>query len=189
MDARQWRSLGALLSHILAAKLPTTVADELPTEDYRTPAAAFARVLDERLRKHAAGPAGSHGFPTIALARDWLAAGDSIATILAHGDDLGDELRSRSTTSVVCHGDAHVGNVLLSDDADDESGEVWLLDWDEVVLAPPERDLMFVIEGVLTDAPVTAEQQSWFFEGYGPADIDPIQLAYYRCSSGAAGHS
>jgi spectinomycin phosphotransferase len=43
--------------------------------------------------------------------------------------------------------------------------ELWLLDWDGVVVAPRERDLMFVVDGVLADAPVTAEQQSWFFDG------------------------
>jgi spectinomycin phosphotransferase len=58
--------------------------------------------------------------------------------------------------------------------------ELWLLDCDGVVVAPRERDLMFVVDGVLADAPVTAEQQSWFFDGYGHHEIDPALLAYYR---------
>lgn len=119
---------------------------------------------------------------TGALIRDWCAAGDALAMILAQIEALGDELRAGSTASVVCHGDAHIANVLLSDDGNGVDGGVWLLDWDEVVRAPRERDLMFVIGGVLADAPVTKEQQGWFFDGYGRADIDPIHLAYYRCS-------
>lgn len=41
---------------------------------------------------------------------------------------------------------------------------------------------MFVIGGVLAFAPVTTEEQSWFFDGYGAADLDPDRLAYYRCT-------
>lgn len=40
---------------------------------------------------------------------------------------------------------------------------------------------MFV-GGVLAFAPVTPQEQSWFFAGYGPADLDPVRLAYYRCT-------
>lgn len=29
---------------------------------------------------------------------------------------------------------------------------------------------------------MTSQEQSWFFAGYGPADLDPVRLAYYRCT-------
>lgn len=179
LAAHQWRSFGGLLSRVHAAQVPPAVAHRLPAEDYRTPAAAIARTLDERIREREAGrkPAGADDPLNGALIREWRAAGDSLAEILAQVDDLGDELRAGCAATVVCHGDAHIANLLLGDD-----GEVWLLDWDEVVCAPRERDLMFIIGGVLADAPVSTEQQGWFFDGYGPADVDPIHLAYYRCS-------
>lgn len=177
MDADQWRRFGALLSKVHAAQLPPAVADQLPTEDYRSPATAIAADLHERIRESAGRGTGSADPLSAALVRDWSGAGDGIGLILAHIDNLGDELRTGSAPAVICHGDAHIGNVLLG-----ENGHVWLLDWEEVVRAPRERDLMFVIGGVLTKAPVIAEEQQWFFEGYGGAEIDPIQLAYYRCS-------
>ena len=197
MDAQQWQSFGALLSRVHAIQVPSTIADALPTEDYRIPAAAVARTLDERIRQQAGSsqPARSYAPTTDALIRDWLAVGDRLAMILARIDDLGDELRAGTAPSVLCHGDAHIGNVQLrntgegnganggnGNDVNGADGGVWLLDWDEVVLAPRERDLMFVIDGVLADALVTAEQRNWFFDGYGSANIDPILLAYYRCS-------
>ncbi len=46
-------------------------------------------------------------------------------------------------------------------------------------MAGPERDLMFILGGVLSDRPVTVAQQSWFFDGYGPADLDATRLAYF----------
>lgn len=179
MEPHQWRSFGALLSRVHAAQVPLRVANRLPVEDYRTPAAAIVRTLDTNIRgQEARRFARADETPlTGALIRDWLGAADSLAVILEHVDDLGEELRAGSAATVVCHSDAHIANVLL-----DDHDEVWLLDWDEVVRAPRERDLMFVIGGVLADAPVTGEEQRWFFDGYGPAEIDPIRVAYYRCS-------
>ena len=100
-----------------------------------------------------------------------------MSTLLEQADSLGRELRTRHTPGVVCHGDPHLGNVLIGGD-----DRVWLIDWDDAVLAPRERDLMFVIGGVLAFAPVSPEEQSWFFDGYGAADLDPARLAYYRCT-------
>ncbi len=73
--------------------------------------------------------------------------------------------------------DPHLGNVLTGPDA-----QVWLVGWDDVMLAPRELDLMFAIGGVLAFAPVTERQQAWFFEGCGPVDLDQDRLSYYRCT-------
>jgi len=174
MALPQWLAFGELLARVHGAQLPPTVMGELATEDYCTPDTVAVRAFDQRIR----GGAVPAGHPLAAgLTDDWLAAADHLRTISEQTDRLGDELRDSAAPLVLCHADAHTGNVLVDDD-----GQVWLLDWDEAVLAPRERDLMFVVGGVLTDAPVTAEQQRWFFEGYGEARIDPVRLAYYRCS-------
>jgi Ser/Thr protein kinase RdoA (MazF antagonist) len=44
---------------------------------------------------------------------------------------------------VLCHADLHTWNVLV-----DSVGDLWIADWDEAVLAPRERDLMFVVGGI-----------------------------------------
>lgn len=58
---------------------------------------------------------------------------------------LGEEIRlfqekARAAPSVyrICHGDPTPGNVLVGVD-----GTPYLIDWDDVILAPPERDLVF----------------------------------------------
>jgi spectinomycin phosphotransferase len=51
-----------------------------------------------------------------------------------------------------------------------------VVDWDEALLAPRERDLMFVdggVGGLENDGPA-------FFAGYGDVEIDPVVMAYYR---------
>jgi spectinomycin phosphotransferase len=75
----------------------------------------------------------------------------------------------------VCHTDIHTNNVLLAADQ-----QVWIVDWDETILAPRERDLMFVIGGGLRRELVAPHQEELFFQGYGTTTVDALAIAYYR---------
>ncbi|MFG3687317.1 phosphotransferase [Micromonospora sp. NPDC047740] len=171
MHPAHWRAYGEVLSATHAA----TATDELaglPREDHTHAAiGAAVREMDRRLRAvddRSADPW------TRAVAAHWREWADDLAILLDRVDRLGAELRSRPADLVVCHGDPHLGNLLLGPD-----GRVWLIDWDDAVLAPRERDLMFVVGGVLAFAPVTPAQQAAFFDGYGPVELDPVRLAYH----------
>jgi spectinomycin phosphotransferase len=59
---------------------------------------------------------------------------------------------------------------------------LWIVDWDEAVLAPKERDLMFVIGGGLRRDLVAPADTDRFLAGYGDATADPRLLAYYRAA-------
>jgi spectinomycin phosphotransferase len=82
-------------------------------------------------------------------------------------------LENLSLEFVLCHADIHVGNVLI-----DEQGHLFIVDWDEIILAPKERDLMFIGAGIggIWNTP---EEAGWFWEGYGQAVINPNALVYY----------
>lgn len=47
-------------------------------------------------------------------------------------------VRARHREMVVCHADLHRGNLLL-----DSRGNLYILDWEGAMLAPPEQDLFF----------------------------------------------
>jgi spectinomycin phosphotransferase len=180
MSPAHWRSYGALLAKVHATAVTDALATSLPREDHTHDHwASVARTLDSSLRLTAEDPAAGGTVDDLvrALAQEWCAAGDRVSTLLDQADSLALDLHTGESTSVVCHGDPHLGNLLIGQDE-----RVWLIDWDDAVLAPRERDLMFILGGVLAFAPVTQQQQSWFFEGYGSTDIDRIHLAYYRCA-------
>ncbi|RZU75085.1 spectinomycin phosphotransferase [Micromonospora kangleipakensis] len=171
MSAAHWRAYG----EVLAATHGVATTDELTAllsrEDHTHAAiGAATRETDRRLR----AVDGSADRWTREVAARWRAAAADVSTLLDRVDRLGAELRDRPADLVVCHGDPHLGNLLL-----DPDGRVWLIDWDDAVLAPRERDLMFVLGGVLAFAPVTPAQQAAFFAGYGPVDPDPVRLAYH----------
>ena len=194
VSAAQWTAYGALLAAVHATEVTGALAEMLPREDHsHDRIAAVVRAVDNDVAGRMAGSAGdsevagrmagSAGAADAAdplaraLAELWRGTAGSVAALLAQADCLGRELRARPDAAmVICHGDPHLGNLLLG-----AGQQVWLIDWDDAVLAPPERDLMFAIGGVLAFAPVSREQQAWFFDGYGPAEPDPDRLAYYRC--------
>jgi spectinomycin phosphotransferase len=88
----------------------------------------------------------------------------TIDTVVTSLEKLATVLQSRPFPHVICHADLHARNLIRND-----AGQVFVIDWDEVMLAPKERDFIFV-------RPPHADA---FFQGYGPTDIDWAALTYY----------
>jgi len=114
------------------------------------------------------------------LAAFWQAKQAEISHLLARTIELGRMLQTKYALSpapppapppgfVLCHADIHLFNLLV-----DRVGRLFVVDWDETLLAPKERDLMFV------GGPGSGREQGLFYQGYGPAEIDRLALAYYR---------
>src|SRR6185369_14321062 len=59
----------------------------------------------------------------------------------------------------------HTANVLVTPD-----DKLYVVDWDQPVLAPKERDLMFVIGD---------SHEDLYFQGYGETDVERLALAFY----------
>jgi spectinomycin phosphotransferase len=76
---------------------------------------------------------------------------------------------------VLCHSDIHPGNLFL-----DASGTLFIVDWDGPMLAPKERDLMFIGSGQGYVNRTAEEEETLFYRNYGDAAIDSQAMAYYR---------
>ncbi len=61
--------------------------------------------------------------------------GDAVARSLTSFDQLAERVTSAGAKVVITHGEPHRGNVLYT------NRKLFLVDWDTVGLAPPERDL------------------------------------------------
>jgi len=169
MTEGQWRAFGAALRAVHDSPVFERFVGRLPDEDFALPSSALVRdALDMATR-----PVG--GSPAVARLVAFL--GDhngQIETMLRRADELRRLLRERRLPRCLCHADAHGANVLVADD-----GRVLLVDWDGAMLAPRERDLLFVIGSRIANT-VEPHEETWFFEGYGAADVDPEAIVYYR---------
>jgi spectinomycin phosphotransferase len=99
---------------------------------------------------------------------------NEINRIIERAEDLALEIQSKPQNPVLCHSDIHGGNILIND-----TGELYIVDWDDPILAPKERDLMF-IGGGIDYIWNSKRDESIFYEGYGNTKIDFAVLAYYR---------
>ena len=158
----QWTQYGRFLRSLHAVEVPAG----LPVEE-------FATTAPDRLRSLAAAAAGSPWTDEL-----WAAHGDALLR-------LADEVRARAelcaaadAPRVLCHADIHPGN-LLADDADPD-GALHVVDWDAPILAPRERDLMFVFGGEYGDHPINPAREELFRRGYGPYPVDDTLMSYYR---------
>ncbi len=106
-----------------------------------------------------------------ALAAFWRERSAEIRRIVARCESLGRSLQEQSPPLVLCHTDYHTANILL-----DAQGQIHVVDWDAPLLAPKERDLMFIVGSDQTNS----REVALFFQGYGPADTDLVGIAYYR---------
>ncbi len=165
----QWREFGATLRAIHDSGLAERFRDALPRETFSLPSAAAARQM-------LAEAANGHG-ESVAAAR--LAAflrerSGQIDSIIARAEGLGVRLRAKPFVYVLCHADIHAANILVND-----GGQIHLIDWDNPLIAPRERDLLFVV-GSRIARDVLPREEALFFTGYGPVTIDTDALIYYR---------
>jgi spectinomycin phosphotransferase len=167
---RHWVDFGQALKGIHSAQISATVASRIQREQY-------ADTWRKRVREYQTLVETQHFDDRVAaiLAEFLIQKKDVISDLVERAEDLAAVLHTQSAPSVICHGDIHAGNVLI--DADQN---LYLVDWDTLILAPKERDLMFVGGGLFLNQRSPEEEERLFYQGYGQTQTNPVALAYYR---------
>ena len=169
MTADQWRTFGETLRAVHDSRVAEEFAGRLPAETFGlATASAVVRALEPAERLPMPSPAAER------LGAFLRAQAGRIGTMLDRATEIGLQLRERPFAHVLCHSDIHAANVLVADD-----GRILLVDWDQPMLAPRERDLLFVI-GSRIGRTVEPHEEAWFFEGYGDVPVDSEAIVYYR---------
>jgi spectinomycin phosphotransferase len=96
--------------------------------------------------------------------RAFASHADDIGAVLAAFDRLAREVATRPTEWVVTHGEPHAANVVRADEG------LFLVDWDTVAVAPPERDLWML------ETPTGDEIGSYAYATGHRVDHDAIEL-------------
>ncbi len=166
---RQWTTLGAALGAIHRTELPETLSASLPKEHHVHHWREGVRRYQRRFINGVKGDDIVKRFLAF-----WEEHAEEIDTVVYRSEQLASILLERPPQLVLCHSDLHAGNVLVGD-----NDRISIVDWDTLILAPKERDLMFIGGGVghVWNQP---QEEALFYEGYGLKDIDLVALAYYR---------
>jgi spectinomycin phosphotransferase len=170
LSDHHWSELGMALKRIHTAKVPPDLIQRIQREAY----SPQWRELVTKLMEHAEEDA----FDDLVAAKlkaFLKAKRNEILRLVARADRLAQALQTQSPECIVCHSDIHAGNILI-----DVKDVLYIVDWDTATLAPKERDLMFIGGGLMGARRTPQEEETLFYEGYGPTQIDPIALAYFR---------
>jgi len=162
MTNAQWKEVGSIFRRIHQVGLPASGgSSSLRKERFDlTEYTQWIRTFEaQHLQEHNSASASQR-----ALRSSWKMHQPTIHTAVTTLEKLAEMLRSRTLPFVICHADLHARNLIR-----DPSGHVLVIDWDEVMLAPKERDFIFLRK----------PHAEAFFQGYANAEIDWSLLTYY----------
>jgi spectinomycin phosphotransferase len=166
----QWRQFGAALKAVHTAVLPAALAAQISQETYSPKWRQIVTEFMQRIQSDQfAEPVA------VRMAAFLNTKRDEVDQLLQRTKQLAQVIQNLPLEFVLCHADVHAWNVLIATD-----GTFYIVDWDDPVLAPKERDLMFIGAG-LGNIWNTAREEALFYGGYGEAKINQSALAYYRC--------
>ena len=161
MTNAQWKEVGSIFQRIHQVRLPASGFESLRKE--RFDSTEYARWIDTFEAQHLQEQSDASASQR-ALRSSWKAHQSTIHTAVATLEKLAETFQSRAFPYVICHADLHARNLIR-----DLSSQVFVIDWDEVMLAPKERDFIFLRK----------PHAEAFFQGYANAEIDWSLLTYY----------
>lgn len=166
-----WVGFGRAIQRIHTARLPRTLVESIQQETYPPQARESVRAALHRIEE------GTFSDPlSTELAAYLKTKKEEILDLVDRAERLAHTLQSRQPEFVVCHSDLHAGNLLIT-----ASDDLYIVDWDAPILACRERDLMYAGGGQFGGRRAPREEERLFYAGYGPVQVDPAALAYYRC--------
>jgi spectinomycin phosphotransferase len=163
------RTLGNALRKIHTAQISHELKESIRKETFSTEWRDDMKSYQAQVEKNVFTE------PTAAKLVEFMKSKRSeITRLIERSEQLASKLQSEPLELVLCHTDIHGGNILISN-----TGELYIVDWDDPILAPKERDLMF-IGGGIDEIWKSEREEAIFYEGYGNTDINLSALAYYR---------
>lgn len=168
LTGHQWHELGQALRQIHEIDVPTSIKGQIRKEAYSPKWREVVRSLYCHIE---AKPIDELAANLSKFMKKHLLA---IRRLVDRAELLCQKIESKTPKFVLCHSDIHAGNVLLGG-----NDTIYIVDWDDPIMAPKERDLMFVGGGVGNVWNKPHEEQL-FYAGYGKTEVNEIILAYYR---------
>jgi spectinomycin phosphotransferase len=168
LQAQHWVDLGRTLREIHDVVLPAAV--RIPGENFSDQWRSRVRSVQQQCVETVFDDPVSAEFAALINARR-----SEIDQVAARAEALSKAIQQESLEFVLCHGDIHAGNMLI-----DRQGALHVIDWDTLIYAPRERDLMYAGAGLGGGWFSPDEEERLFYQGYGAVEVNTATLAYYR---------
>jgi spectinomycin phosphotransferase len=166
----QWAQFGAAIKKLHSVDIPASIKKGVPRETFsskwrETVKSFLGRIENEVFEEPVA----------VKMALFLKSKRCEILKLVERAEDLAITIQKQPLDYVLCHADMHGWNLIV-----DKEDALYIVDWDSLIFAPKERDLMFVGAGIWVSSLTAAEEESLFYQRYGQTKINQDAIAYYR---------
>lgn len=164
----QWLTLGKTLRQIHEVDVPLSIKQRIRQEAYSS---KWREIVWSLYAHIEAKPTGDKiALKLLVFMKKNIL---TIQRLVDRAEQLAQILQNESPQFVLCHSDIHGGNVLMDDNT------IYIVDLDDPIMAPKERDLMFIGGGV-ANVWNKSHEEALFYKGYGKIEVNMTMLTYYR---------
>jgi spectinomycin phosphotransferase len=166
----QWLQFGAAIKKLHSTDIPASITKDVPRETFsskwREVVKAFlVRIESEVFEEPVA----------VKMALFLKSKSSEILKLVERAEELAITIQKQPLDYVLCHADMHGWNLFV-----DKENALYIVDWDTLIFAPKERDLMFIGSGIWDSGLTPDDEESPFYQGYGQTKINQDAIAYYR---------
>ncbi len=165
-----WAQFGAAVKKLHELDIPASITQDVPRETFsskwrETVKAFLMRIESEVFEEPVA----------VRMALFLKSKSSETLKLVEHAEELAITIQKQPLDYVLCHADMHGWNLII-----DKENALYIVDWDTLIFAPVERDLMFIGAGIWDSGLTAAEEESLFYQGYTQTNINQDVIAYYR---------
>ena len=170
LSKQQWIELGSTIKKLHTIDIPNELKKSLPQEEYSLNSCQIVEKFLQQIDNEHFDDQISHE-----MAQFLQTKKTTILLLIEQTRTLQNSLLKSPPPLTICHADLHGWNMLI-----DQENNLHVIDWDTLILAPKERDLMFIGASISDSGRSPDEEERLFYQGYKSTDINKDLLYYYR---------
>ena len=166
----QWIQFGAAIKTLHSTDIPSVITREIPSETFssqwRESVKRFLLLMESEVFEEPVA---------VTMALFLKSKKSEILKLIERAEELAITIQKQPHDYVLCHADMHGWNLIVG-----KEDTLYIVDWDTLIFAPQERDLMFIGSGIWDSGLTPAQEALMFYHGYGKAKINQNVITYYR---------
>ena len=170
MSNQQWLEFGAALKQFHNTNIPANITSSIQKDNFSPRWRDKIKTILGNIEQQTFGESVARE-----LANFLKSKKGEMLEIVKRAERLAQLLLEQLPEFILCHADIHGWNLLI-----DNNGALYIVDWDWLIFAPKERDLMFIGGGHGDSGYTPQEEETMFYQGYGQTNINQNAIAYYR---------
>lgn len=169
LSSKQWAQIGKTIKKLHDTKIPKNITSGVPLETFSSKWRENVKTFLNQIENE------TFEYPVAKKAAIFLKSKKpKILKMIEQAENFALTIQKQQPKYVLCHADIHGWNLIINKNA------LFIVDWDTLIFAPKERDLMFIGAGIWNSGYSPDEEEHLFYQGYGQTITNQIAICYYR---------